>query len=206
MSARVGIQLVPKISLPGMDRLLRAMDDWTEPLKGAVLDVRASVAREFRQGVWFMPSGGSRPWKRKQAYGNRPTGKTGIGTGDLLRAYQGQGRGGIVKVTRRTVTVGADASVLPYAADFRGGTGPRPSLSDMVIRPKKRANISGGRRVPWAQRWAMWWYHLFTFGVALSESALRRGLRVPTHPHLTKNPALVAKIRKRFAAHLKKAA
>lgn len=195
--ARVGLQLVPKISLPGVRRLVAKLGDCSEPLRESVKVARDFVRQEFQGGFWLMPSGGRRAWARTKPFGDIPAHQTGVRSGRLLRAWLG-GLGGLAKVTPRTMTVGVDAGAIPYAGPFRGGTGATPRLSDMVIRPKRRARDG---------RWAMFWaVALGKARVWLREATLRAGIRVPTHPHGTKHPALVKAVKQRLVDHLKKAA
>lgn len=195
--ATVALKLVPKVSLPGVRRMVNRLADWSEPLRDAVQFVRDSVRREYSGGFWLMPQGGSRPWKAKKPFGSQPAGQPGRRSGRLFRAWMG-GPGGIAKVTPRTMSVGVDANAIPYAKYFRGGSGANLSLADMVIRPKKLAR--GGKR------FAMFYALGLKFGVWLREATLRAGIRVSPRPHGTRNPELVKRVKARMVAYLKKAA
>jgi hypothetical protein len=105
------------------------------------------------------------------------------------------GPGAIERITARQIVVGAVSSYGPF---HRGGSGATISLTPLVIKPRKRAGgglRSRSRGPGWTRRWAMFWRLGLDFGVWLKESTLRRGLRLPRRPHMTRNPELERAIR-----------
>lgn len=202
----VGIQLRPRLQVTGLQGALSRLSDLSRPLRTrGVQIVRNRVALEFLRRVWFTPSGASRAWRPVTPFGRRlGEGESmGAGKGDkkpmidsgaYFQALMGRGAGSVVRVTQKTLTVGVDGGTFPYAKYIRGGTGARVRVTDWIIRPRKKVASRGRGRRSWVRQFAMWWYLGLTFGVWLREATLRRGLRLPTRPHMTRHPELVRQI------------
>lgn len=176
------------------------------PFSGAsgrrvVAIMRGQVRKEFTSRSWFMPSGGRRSWAKTHAFGNKPASSTPLrATGRYFASLMG-GAGSIERITDRQITVGA---VSAYGAVHRGGTGARIVTSPAVIRPRRKAATRSrlGRR-GFARGFAMFWRLLGDFGVALSAATMRRGLRLPRRPHMTRHPEgtrLMARSVERYVA------
>lgn len=161
--------------------------------RAAVGIIRDSIAREFLNRAWFMPSGGSRAWAPKVMLPNTKNERGLISSGKYFAALMGRGSGSVVKYGPRSVSVGVSTAEFPYARYIRGGTGGRISTAPIFIKPKKlaRGASAAGSSV---SRWALWWWFGLTHGVWLSESKLREGIKLVPRPHATSNPELTRRL------------
>lgn len=157
-----------------------------------------SKGAEFANQAWRAPDGRVVPWLPNVPFPEKASSPArqlggakapGIASGALYEANVG-GKGSVVKSTRNTVRVSVDSAKFPYEQYVRGGVGGRIRTAPFVIKPKKRTSGKWGRSTG-PQRWAMWWYFFFEFGIALSEEKLQAGIKVPPRPYGTVNPALV---------------
>lgn len=99
--------------------LIPRLTDLLPPLRQSLVIRRASIRREFDQGVQFLPSGGNRRWRKtRDFFGRKAPDKTMQRSGELLRSLQGEGPHAVEKVTQQAATFG---TTLPYAAYHRAG-------------------------------------------------------------------------------------
>ena len=171
------------IDVTGLDRV-------TDEIRGRMRDLRPanrrnallyrqSMGQEFRQESYFRARSGVLRWRKTKPFGTRrPPANTLQRSGKLLAAVEGKGPGSLLRVGKRTFSVGVKGNVVPYAASLRGGTGHDIDFRPRIIRPKKR--VAGRRSGP--QQFAMWWALFYGYGVTLSMATLRRGLRLPVRP------------------------
>lgn len=141
--------------------------------RAVVAAMRRSVRREFIQGGQTTRTGGVVRWKRGHNFGRwRPASTPLGGAGSrYLAAFEG-GKGGTMRITGRTASIG---STLPGAAAHRGGTGFR-------AQPNKLTRIRGGE----SMRQALGHKH----GAWITRQTAERGLKLYSRPHAGTNPAL----------------
>jgi hypothetical protein len=160
--------------------------------KRAVAIMRSAVRQEFSGGYWLSPAGGRIPWPRTHDFGRqkaspRPLRRTGAYFASLMG-----GAGSIERITPNQIVLGA---VSRYGPIHRGGEGANIRTSPVTIRPRKLAASRGRRRrSQYAQRFAMFWRLLGDHGVPLRAETLRKGLKLPRRPHMTRNPETTRKI------------
>lgn len=191
------------VTLKGADILSRELRERVDlaPLmksSGPVAKlIFASKGAEYADHAWRAPDGRRVPWAPNAPFPEAVTSPArqlggakapGIASGELYEANVG-GQGSVVKSTRNSVRVSVDQSRFPYEQYVRGGLTGRIRTAPFVIKPRKRTRGKWGRSTG-PQRWAMWWFFLFEFGIALSEAKLQEGIKVPPRPYGTVNPAL----------------
>lgn len=179
------------------------VDDWTRWAKeSGVPIVRGRVQEEFLNAVWYRQDGSTQKWKESHPFGSNlgsgnklPGGgeqKLLIRTGAYFRALTGRGAGSLVQISKRQFSVGVDSKVIPYGPIIRGGTGAEIRTSPYIIKPIKKSAWTGE---PDGQReFALFWFILSKYGVALSAETLRNGLKLYPRPHMTSNPELMRRL------------
>lgn len=195
-------------------RDLRDQLDVAPLMKGPIPKLlRSNIAGQYVAQEWWTPDGRRVPWAKNAdwpAKGERSGGeqlggakKPGIATGALYEANVGSGPGGFVRSGPRSCVVGVEQAKFPYLPFVRGGTGAVIRTAPWIVRPRKLAGGKWGR-AKGPQRYAMWWYIFLTFGITLSESKLREGIRIPTRPYGTKNPTLMRALTLLVGRHIAK--
>jgi hypothetical protein len=167
------VQISLSISDGGALQALNAqIDAISQPFGGSRGDavlaaVRKAIAEEFSRGAERTDSG-FKKWAKSHDFGTRKAAVTplGGGRGRYARAWAG-GEGGSARVNAgREIIISVR---LPGAAMHRG------DLGDVVtIKPKRQGD---------AGRSPMFWALGLGFGVWITPSRLRQGLKVPARPH-----------------------
>lgn len=146
----------------------------------------AVIDQEFEQRSWFMPGGGTRPWKPVEKFGNVPANPTPLQRSGALRAaYRAAAAGGgAISVSQDQATIEYRVNVpKPYGVVHRGGSGKLLSGDiaplSISVTPKMRLFLGLSR------------------GVWLKKSTEK--VTIERRPHATSNPKIRGQLHYLFA-------